>query len=61
MVSNVHNCPVTIEDILNNNTIYGCDVPNLKGKNSPSTIQAHPIRIKIGTGQVARKDWKSDS
>ena len=32
MVRTIDNFPVTIEDVRNANTIYGCDVTTLKGK-----------------------------
>ena len=32
MVCTIKNLPVAIEDVRNANTIYGCNVPTLKGK-----------------------------
>ena len=32
MVCTINNCPITIEDVRNANTIYSCDVPTLKIK-----------------------------
>ena len=46
MVCNIKNCPVTIDDIQNSNTIYGCYVTTLKWKKvrqQPKRIQAEYI------------------
>ena len=48
MIRIINNCPVTIEDIHNANTIYKCNVPTLKGKivrKQLKRIQAEYIEV----------------
>ena len=48
MVRNINNCPVTIEDVRNANTIYGCNVLTLKGETflqQPKRVQAEYIEV----------------
>ena len=40
MVLTIKNFPVIIEEVCNNNTIYGCNIPTLKGKNSTNNLSA---------------------
>ena len=42
MAHTINNCPVAIEDIHNANTVYGCNVPILKGK----TVRQKLKRVK---------------
>ena len=42
MVRNIKNPPFTIEDVINANTIYGCNVPTLKVK----TVHQKPKRVR---------------
>ena len=42
MVITINNFPITIEEICNANTIYGCDVTTLKGK----TVHQKPKRVQ---------------
>ena len=48
MVRNINNFPVTIEDVRNANTIYGCNVLTLKGETvlqQPKRVQAEYIEV----------------
>ena len=48
MVRTINIFPVTIEDVCNNNTIYGCNVPTLKGKTvrqQPKHVQSEYIEV----------------
>ena len=42
MVRNIKNPPFTIEDVINANTIYGCNVPTFKVK----TVHQKPKRVR---------------
>ena len=44
MVSTINNFPVTIEEFCNSNTIYGWDVPTLKGK--PVHQQSKRVQVE---------------
>ena len=48
MVRSINNFPVTIEDVRNSNTIYGCNAPILKVKTvrqQPNCVQAEYIEV----------------
>ena len=48
MVRTINIFPVTIEDVCNNNTIYGCNVTTLKGKTvrqQPKHVQSEYIEV----------------
>ena len=48
MVRTINNFPITIEDVCNANTIYGCNVTTLKGKKvlqQPNSFQAEYIEV----------------
>ena len=54
MVRTINNLPVVIEDIRNDNTIYGCDVPTLKGE----TVRQQPKRIQTEYIEVTYSFWE---
>ena len=48
MVRTINNFPVTIEDVRNDNTVYGCNVPTLNVKTvhqQPNLIQTESIEV----------------
>ena len=54
MVRTINNCPVTVEEVRNVNTIYGCDVPNLKGK----TANQQQKRVQVEYIEVTYSLWE---
>ena len=44
-VGMIPNCPVNLDDIKNANTIFGSDVPSLKGDNRNITCVVLPINL----------------
>ena len=58
MVRTINNFPVIIEDVLDYNTIYRCNVTTLKAKINPSTTQAHPNRIHMYSVWMCLGCWR---
>ena len=53
MARSIKKWPVTIEDVHNANTIYGYDVPTLKGE----TIRQQPKQVKNEYIEVPESLW----
>ena len=48
MVCTINNCPITIEDVCNDNIIYGFNITTLKGKTvrqQPNHVQSENIEV----------------